>query len=358
MAQKINHDTIPVRSGEELNLHQLESFLRGNIEGIPEGDMEVLQFSAGHSNLTYQIKVGDWEAVLRRPPLGPVAPKAHDMGREFKVISEIHPLFPPAPKPFVFSEDENIVGSPFFIMERKHGVVLDTEFPAGVEATRDRCRAISEIMVDRLVDLHSIDYKQTGLVNMVKPEGFMERQVYGWIKRYQRSKTDEIQEVDVLTNWLSDHIPAEHDATIIHYDYKLNNSMFDEEFSKMVGLFDWEMTTVGDPLADLGVAMSYWTQDDDPKLLKYGLSKPSVTVLDGFMTRQEFIEAYAKKSGRDVTNMNFYLTFGYFKLAVICQQIYYRYRKGQTNDQRFARFNETVQSLISHGTHIANGELS
>lgn len=353
MRQEIGEDTIPVRQGEELDGTILEWFLRKNIDGLPYERLEIRQFSAGHSNLTYQLKIGDWEAVLRRPPLGPVAPKAHDMEREHKIISEVHSLFSPAPKPILFSDDLTVVGSPFQIMERKHGVVLDTTFPEGITPTEENCKRISEIMVDRLAELHSIDYRKTKLGEISKPEGFMERQVHGWIGRYERAKTDEIKEADILMEWLAKHSPKKHDATIIHYDYKLNNAMFNHELTDMVGLFDWEMTTVGDPLADLGVVLGYWLQSDDPDMLKQGFSKPAVTIYPGFITRDAFIERYARKSGRDVSNINFYLTFAYFKLAVILQQIYYRYKKGQTNDSRFANFDETVRSLIMYGTHIA-----
>ncbi|WP_180954523.1 phosphotransferase family protein [Bacillus sp. V5-8f] len=356
MPYKIGEDTIPVRKGEELDYSVLESFLKRNIEGLTEAQLEVLQFSAGHSNLTYQLKIGDWEAVLRRPPLGPVAPKAHDMKREHLIISELHTHFSPAPKPILFSEDETIVGSPFFIMERKHGIVFDTEFPQEVKPTKENCWKLSEIMVDRLVQLHAIPYKETRLAEISKPQGFMERQVNGWISRYLRAKTDNIPEVEPLLKWLADHVPSDGEATIIHYDYKLNNAMINEGLTDMVGLFDWEMTTVGDPLADLGVAMGYWTEKDDPELLKSGLSKPAITVHEGFMTRKQFIEAYAKKSGRDLSNMDFYMTFAYFKLAVILQQIYYRYKKGQTSDPRFSRFDRAIRSLIIHAANIASKE--
>ncbi|MDQ0217306.1 phosphotransferase family protein [Peribacillus cavernae] len=353
MSYKIGEDTIFVRKGEELDLSILERFLRRKIEDLPEAPLEILQFSAGHSNLTYQLKIGGWEAVLRRPPLGPVAPKAHDMKREHLVISELHPYFEPAPRPILFSEDKTIVGTPFFIMERKHGLVFDTSFPEGFQATPEKCRRLSEIMVDKLVELHSIPYQKTGLSEISKPDGFMERQVHGWISRYLRAKTDDIPEVEPLLDWLAKHIPSNGEATIIHYDYKLNNAMINEEITDMVGLFDWEMTTVGDPLADLGVAMGYWTENSDPAQLKSGLGKTSVTVLEGFMTRKQFIEAYANKSGRDISNIDFYLTFAYFKLAVIIQQIYYRYKKGQTNDPRFSHFNTFVKSLILHAGSIA-----
>jgi aminoglycoside phosphotransferase (APT) family kinase protein len=343
----MNTDTISIRKGEELDNKAIEVFIRKNLPDLPKEPLSITQFSAGRSNLTYQLKIGDWEAVLRRPPLGPVAPKAHDMEREFNIIKEIHPFFSAAPKPYLFA-DESVIGSPFFLMERKHGVLLDTDFPEGVEVTEDLCKGISETMVDRLVSLHNIDYKKTRLANMTKPEGFMERQVHGWIARYERAKTEDIPHVEELKHWMIDNLPTTHDSTIIHYDFKLNNSMFNEELTEMIGLFDWEMTTVGDPLADLGVAMGYWIEQDDSDLLKRGMGKPPITTFQGFMTRGEFIQSYGKKSGRDVSNMGFYLTFAYFKLAVICQQIYYRYKKGQTQDERFAHLNLFVANLIQY----------
>jgi aminoglycoside phosphotransferase (APT) family kinase protein len=354
MPHQMSKDTIPVRKGEELNLASLETFLQENIDNLPSGPLEILQFSAGHSNLTYQIKKGNWEAVLRRPPLGSVAPKAHDMEREHKILSELHPIFPAAPKPFLFSNNESIVGSPFFLMERKNGIVIDSTFPDGISVTTNLCRQLSEVMVEKLVELHRVDYNQTGLVEISRPEGFMERQVHGWIGRYERAKIDEIEVVDHLKKWLVDHTPHKHESTIIHYDYKFNNAMFNENLTDMVGLFDWEMTTVGDPLADLGVAMGYWNQRDDSELLIKGLGKAPITAVhDGFLTRNEFIELYAKKSGRDVSNFTFYLTFAYFKLAVIGQQIYYRFKKGQTTDTRFANFNYFVKNLLVHAAQVA-----
>ncbi|MFS0752750.1 phosphotransferase family protein [Oceanobacillus sp. 1P07AA] len=341
-------ETIPVRHGEAIDHLALEKFLRKNIKDLPSEAITMKQFSAGRSNLTYLLRMGRWEAVLRRPPLGPVAPKAHDMGREYTILKEIHAHFSPAPKPLVYG-DENVIGSPFFVMERKKGIVLDTDFPEGIQVTNELCRRVSENMVDTLVTLHQIDYKQTDLVNFTKPEGFLERQVHGWIKRYDRAKTDEINGVEQLKAWLIKHIPYSSETTIIHYDYKLNNLMFDDDFSEIVGLFDWEMTTVGDPLADLGVAMSYWTEANDSPLLKKEFDGKEVTThYSGFFTRDEWIESYSKKSGRDVSNIHFYLTFAYFKLAVICQQIYYRWFQGQTNDQRFKDLNVYVKNLIMY----------
>ncbi|MGD7044404.1 phosphotransferase family protein [Jeotgalibacillus proteolyticus] len=346
-------DTIPVKQGEGLNIKELESFLRENLHDLPQAPLEVQQFWAGHSNLTYELKMGEWEAVLRRPPHGPIAPKAHDMKREYQLLTQIHPLFSQAPEPLLFSDDQFIVGSPFLLMERKRGIVIDHSFPEEMSVTPEHRKKLSTLMVDTLADLHAIDYTKTKLGEISSPEGFMERQVHGWLNRYERAKTEEIKEADQLKEWLKRHLPKSQRAVIIHYDYKLNNAMFDAKLEKMEGLFDWEMATVGDPLADLGAAMSYWTQQDDPESLKNGLGKPSVTVQEGFMTRDEFIEQYAIKTGRDVSEIHYYLTFAYFKLAVICQQIYFRYKNGQTRDPRFAHFNQFVKTLITHASMIS-----
>ncbi|WP_085993029.1 phosphotransferase family protein [Oceanobacillus senegalensis] len=349
----MSFDTIPVRKGEEINQKEIESFLRRHINNLPDSPLTVEQFSAGRSNLTYLLKIGDWEAVLRRPPLGPVAPKAHDMEREFTILKEIHPHYQVAPKPFVYA-DQSIAGSPFFVMERKRGIVLDTGFPENVNVTKELGRKISELMVNALVDLHQVDYTKTKLKDMTKPEGFMERQVHGWIKRYERSKTDDIVGIERLKSWLISNIPDSSESTIIHYDFKLNNSMFNQDISRIIGVFDWEMTTVGDPLADLAAAMSYWTESNDSELLKREMGEVPITGYPGFFTRDEFMEYYSKKSGRDLTNMNVYLTFAYFKLAVICQQIYYRWKKGQTKDERFANLNVYVKNLIQYALELTH----
>ncbi|MTH55333.1 phosphotransferase [Bacillus mangrovi] len=348
--------TIPVREGEELDTKKLSAYIH---EKFPEADgsaLEIQQFGTGASNLTYALKAGEWEAVLRRPPLGPVAPKAHDMKREFTILQTLHPLFPEAPKPYFYEEDAAIAGSPFFLMERRKGVMVDTELPAGMEHTEERGRQLSELMARKLAQLHSIPYQKTELTSISRPEGFMERQVEGWIGRYYRAKTDDIAEVAELTEWLEKQLPKSGDPAVIHYDYKLNNALFSEDLQEMTGLFDWEMATVGDPLADLGAAMSYWMESTDPKPLLYGFGKPSITVHPGFYSRKQFVERYADLSGRDVSAFPYYLAFAYFKLAVICQQIYYRYHKGQTKDERFAGFAPFVKTLIRQA-HAAAKEI-
>ena len=352
-------DTIEVRRGEELDDRSVERYLRENVEDIPadapEGGLEVRQFPSGASNLTYLLRLGGWEAVLRRPPFGPVPPKAHDMVREAGILRRLNPAYPLAPEVYAICEDEDVIGAPFYVMERREGVVIDESFPEGYEPTPELCRRLSESAVQTLVDLHAIDWRAAGFGDLGRPEGFLERQVKGWIGRYEKAKTDEIPEVEPLTRWLSENIPESLPATVIHNDFKLNNMILDpDDLSRVRALLDWEPTTVGDPLFDLAVTLGYWVEPDDPEALKTVL--PAVTFKHDFMTRREFMQLYAERSGRDLDGMNFHLTFAYFKLAVIVQQIYARWKKGQTEDERFAGFGERVAGVIRHAHEIAGTE--
>jgi aminoglycoside phosphotransferase (APT) family kinase protein len=350
-------ETISVREGEGFDLAAVERYLRERVESIPAGELEVRQFPSGASNLTYLLKIGDWEGVLRRPPLGPVPPRAHDMGRESHVLSKLHGAFPLAPKPYFFCEDESVIGASFYVMERREGVVVDDEFPEGVEPTRELCRGMSRTVADTLAELHAVDPDMTGLGDLGRPQGFLERQVRGWVERYDKAKTDDIEDVGALTGWLVKDIPESPDPTIIHNDYKLNNLILNpDDLTEVRAVLDWEMATVGDPLFDLAVSLSYWTEPTDAERLKVVM--PTVTSTPGFMTRREFMDRYASSSGRDLSEMPWYLVFGYFKLAVILQQIYSRWKKGQTGDARFANFNQRVRTLILHARDLAEkGEL-
>ena len=345
-------ETIEVREGEDFDLAAVERHMRENIEGLPDGDLEVRQFPSGASNLTYLVKIGDWEGVLRRPPLGPLPPKAHDMGRESKLLKKLHEAFPLAPKPYFFCEDESIVGAPFYIMERREGVIVDASFPEGVEPTDELRRRVSRTVVDTFVELHAVDWQKAGLGELGRPEGFLERQVKGWIGRYDKAKTEEIEEVEPLTEWISRDIPGSPPATIVHNDYKLNNLLLNpEDLTEVRAVLDWEMATIGDPLFDLAVSLSYWVEAGDSQELKEVL--PTVASTPGFMTRREFIDRYAEQSGRDLSNIHWYVVFGYFKLAVILQQIYARWHSGQTKDERFADFDERVRNVILHAYELS-----
>lgn len=336
--------TIPVRPGEELDLGAVRRYLRERVPGYPDEPLEVRQFATGASNLTYLLRSGEWTAVLRRPPFGPLPPKAHDMGRECAILERLHPVFPLAPKPFAFCPDHSVLGAPFYVMEYRSGVVLDYAFPPGIRPTPELCRHISYLVVDTLAELHAVDFRQAGLTGFGHPDGFVRRQVEGWIRRWERAKTEDIPVLDGLLTWLQEHIPPSPPPTLIHNDFKLNNLLLSPDLTRVVAVLDWEMATIGDPLFDLGVALSYWVTGDDPEALKDGL--PTVTTHPGFITREEFVQRYAERTGRDVDGIHWYLTFSYFKLAVILQQIYYRWKKGQTHDPRFERFGSVARELI------------
>jgi aminoglycoside phosphotransferase (APT) family kinase protein len=345
-------ETIGVREGEDFDLEAVERYLHSHVEGIPKGELEVGQFSSGASNLTYLLKVGDWEGVLRRPPLGPVPPKAHDMGRESGILSKLGAVYPLAPKPYFFCEDDSVIGAPFYVMERRTGTVIDDSFPVGVEPDEELCRGISRTVIDTLVRLHAVDLDEAGLGDLGKPEGFLQRQTESWISRYDKAKTDEIAEVRPLTDWLASDVPESPPPTVIHNDYKLNNLVLNpEDLTEVRAVLDWEMATVGDPLFDLAVSLSYWIEPEDPDDLKAVM--PTVTVTPGFMTRKELIDRYASESGRDLSDMHWYVVFGYFKLAGILQQIYTRWKNGQTTDERFADFNDRVRTLILHAENLS-----
>lgn len=351
-------ETIPVRPDERFDVAAVERYLREHLAGFGARRLVVEQFPAGHSNLTYLLRADappgavEWEAVLRRPPLGPVAPKAHDMEREFRVLSRLHPAFPLAPRPLLFCPDPGVIGAPFYVMERRRGVVFDKEFPAGYRPDPDTCRRISEVLVDTLVDLHAVDYKAAGLGELGRPEGYMERQVRGWIERYERAKTDEIDVVPETAAWLTGRIPPSPPATVVHNDYKLNNVLLDPaDPTRVVAVLDWEMTTIGDPLSDLAGLLGYWVEPDEQALT--GEIFRSVTASPGFLSRRELLERYARKSGRDVSAIRFYLAFAYFKIAVICQQIHYRWKRGQTQDPRFAPLGQVAESFIRRAHRVA-----
>lgn len=340
--------TIEIRDGEDFDLRAVYEKLRSEVDGLPDGDLEVRQFPSGASNLTYLLKIDDWEGVLRRPPLGKIPPKAHDMGREAGILSRINPVYPLAPKPYFFTDDVKIIGAPFYVMERRRGIVIDDAWPEGMEPSRELCRKLSETVVDTLAELHAVDLEEAGLTDLGRPEGFLERQTRGWVGRYEQARTSDYPEEKPLVAWLTKDIPESPKATIIHNDFKLNNLILaPNDPTEVVAVVDWEMTTTGDPLFDLAVSMTYWARHDDPEGLQRVLPTVVSTSPD-FYTRGEMMERYAEKSGRDLSDMRWHIVFGYFKLAAILQQIYARYHAGQTKDERFRDFDERVKNLIVH----------
>lgn len=344
-------DTVPVREGERLDASAVARFLREHVPDWPDGPIVVEQFPVGHSNLSYLIRCGGHEAVLRRPPFGPVAPRAHDVQREYEVLRRLHPAFPLAPRPYAFCGDPSLIGAPFYLMERRRGLVLDRSFPPGFELSIDERRRVSESLVRTLVELHAVDWRTAGLGDLTKPEGYLERQVRGWIDRYERAKTDDVPEVAWLVPWLEEHLPPSPAPTVVHNDYKLNNVMLDPgNPARIVAVFDWEMATVGDPLSDLATTLAYWSEPDDAETIG---TPASVTAQPGFYTRLEVAELYARLTARDLFALGFYLAFAYFKIAVICQQIYYRWKAGQTRDPRFAELGSLAQRLIRQAVATA-----
>jgi aminoglycoside phosphotransferase (APT) family kinase protein len=352
----MTEDAQAVRAAEGLDWPRLAAWLRQQLpsRSIPgldlSRDIEVAQFPGGHSNLTYLVRFGQTELVVRRPPFGPVAPTAHDMAREYRWLAAVHPFFPLAPKPFVLCEDTGVIGSIFYVMERRRGLVVRHEEPAEVANPATR-RRVSQALVEALADLHAIDVSTGALSTLGKPAGFVGRQVRGWTERWQRSKIDELPAMDDLGAWLQAHLPPDPTPTIVHGDFKLDNVMLDErDVGRLVAVFDWEMSALGDPLVDVGILLAYWGATALPGL--HDALTP-VTYRAGWFTRDEILDRYAARSGRDVSGILFYETFALFKIAVVIQQIFYRYRKGQTDDPRFAAFGDRVTFLARQAAALA-----
>jgi aminoglycoside phosphotransferase (APT) family kinase protein len=336
--------TSAVRPGEELDLAKLEPFLRNHFP-VEAGPLVVRQFPSGHSNLTYCVLLGAREFVLRRPPFGSKVKSAHDMGREFRVLSKLHSTYLPAPNVLLYCDDDSILGAPFYIMEPIRGIILRRNLPPGLVFSAETARRLSESFLDNLAFLHSLDYAAIGLADLGKPQGYLDRQVRGWTERYYGAKTHEYPEVEKISAWMAEHIPSTSGATLIHNDYKYDNLVLDPgNLTKIVGVLDWEMCTIGDPLSDLGTALAYWVDAQDPEDLQKIRWGP--TTVPGSMTRAQLLERYALATGRDVSGMDFYLTFARFKIAVIIQQIYYRYHSGLTKDERFASMPGIVALLL------------
>ena len=329
------HDTAPVRPGEELNLLALTEFLETRLPGGAAG-LRVEQFPGGHSNLTYMINAGGREFVLRRGPLGPVPPKAHDMAREFRILRAIHPHFQPAPEAILLCEDLAVLGGVFFLMERRSGVVIRDAVPDVFAGVGDLPVRLSKAFIDCLSMLHTVDISAPDLAALGKPEGFLERQVKGWSERWLRSQTSCLPGMDRIMEWLAQSVPAALAPTIVHNDFKLDNVMFDSsDPTRVAAVLDWEMTTIGDPLVDVGLTLCYW---------RLG-SVSSLSQNIGLYSREQFLERYASKTGRDLGRIHWYEILGIFKLAVILQQIYFRYHQGQTRDERFKHFDVRVANL-------------
>ena len=328
-----------VRAGEELPLETLAEWLGPRLAG--GSDLEIRQFPSGHSNLTYLLRTRTppGEYVLRRPPLGPVAAKAHDMLREHRVLQAVHPHYPPAPRPILACDDAGVIGAPFFVMERRNGVVPRYGVPPEYAGNAEAPGRMSQALIDGLARLHRIDVQATGTVALGKPDGFLERQVSGWTSRWQAALTEPVPAMEPVLSWLATELPPSPYTTLVHQDYKLDNTLFDPaDPGRLTAVLDWEMATVGDPLADLGLSLTYWSIPEARGVAGMDASA-------GWWSREQMMQRYQELTGFELGRLNWYEVFGTFKLAVIVQQIYARYVRGQTGDSRFSRMGEMAVAL-------------
>lgn len=335
-----------VRTGEELDTAALAAWAEEHAPGL-RGPVTALQFPKGHSNLTYLVRFGDTEVVLRRPPFGAQIRTAHDMGREYRVLSALAPHWGRAPRPIARCDDPGVIGAPFYLMERVRGVILrGPQPPRGLALDRDAQRRLSERLVDTLAELHAVQPAAVGLGDFGRPEGYVERQVRGWTERYERARTDDVPEFDEAARWLARNLPPDPPggtgAALVHNDFKYDNLVLDPaDPTRILAVLDWEMATVADPLMDLGTSLGYWIDPADPDEAQLIAQGP--TLRPGNLSRREVVERYAAVSGRDVSNIVFYYAYGLFKIAVIAQQIYKRFVEGHTKDPRFAGLLFAVQ---------------
>jgi aminoglycoside phosphotransferase (APT) family kinase protein len=330
-------DTAAVREGEDLPQTALAAWLAGRIPDA--ASLVIEQFPSGHSNLTYLLRTDAGEYVLRRPPVGPVAPRAHDMAREYRFLEAVHPHFPAAPRVVALCEDPAVIGVPFFVMERRRGIVVRRGLPPEYAGIADAAGRISRTLVDGLAALHAIDVQATGLIALGKPEGFLERQVAGWSDRWNRAQTENVPAMVQVMTWLERERPVPQRATVVHNDYKLDNVMLDaSDPDRLVAVLDWEMATVGDPLADLGLTLTYWSLPEARRV-------SGMEAGQGWWSREQMVARYGTRTGFDLRGLPWYEILGIFKLAVIVQQIYARFVKGQTRDPRFRDLGRQVEAL-------------
>jgi aminoglycoside phosphotransferase (APT) family kinase protein len=325
-----------VRPGEELDVAAVDRWLRTIDPGL-EGVPEVTQYSGGASNWTYRLRYRNRDLVLRRPPAGTKARSAHDMAREFRVQAALRPVFPLVPRMVGLCQDRSVLGTDFYVMERVDGLVPRARLPAEARLGRDDARRLCVAFVDRLVELHAVDPAAAGLASLGKGPGYPRRQVEGWSDRYVKARTWNVPAFSYVRRWLAEHVPPDSGTCVIHNDWRLDNMVLDRaDPARIVGVLDWEMATVGDPLMDLGGALAYWVHGDDPWLLR--LTRRQPTDVPGMLRREEVVARYLDRTGLRPGSWTFYEVFGLFRLAVIAQQIYYRYHHRQTRNPAFRRF--------------------
>ena len=343
-------EVAPVRPGERLDWAALEAWLSPRLaEVLPtvEGPLEILQFPNGSANLTYLLRVGAHELVLRRPPMGQLAPGAHDMKREYKVLSRLWRFFDRAPRAYRFCDDHAVLGADFFIMERRRGEVVRGALPVSMRSHRDVGRRIGFALVDAMAELHGLDPAACGLADLGRPEGFIERQLSGWARRWELAKSEDAPPlVEELHRRLVRGMPALSRASIVHNDLKLDNCQFDPAYpDRVTSIFDWDMTTLGDPLADLGTLLNYWPDPEDPESAQRA-SQPGLRRM-GLPSRAEIIARYAARSGADVSAARWWEAFALWKTVVVVQQLHRRWVRGESTDPRMATIADRIPSLIA-----------
>ncbi|MFB6263733.1 MAG: phosphotransferase family protein [Bradymonadaceae bacterium] len=346
-----------VREGEELDEESLEAWLRANVDDF-DGPIELQQFRSGHSNLTYSVSDGrGTEYVLRRPPIGAHVDSGHDMSREWRVLTALEGVYDKVPRPIARCEDADVVGAPFYLMERVRGVVLRGNDPEVEGLDEPTMEALSETFVQEFADIHAVDWREAGLEDFGRPEGYLERQIEVWIERYRKSQTDEIEGMETAGEWLREEMPDDPGrAALIHNDFRYDNFVLDpDDLTSVVAVLDWEMATVGDPLMDLGTSLAYWFRPGDPDILRALDLSP--TTRPGNFSRRELVDRYEAVTGRDCSNILFHYVYGLYKVAVIIQQIYYRWDEGMTDDPRFEMFIHAVRAFAD-AAETAIGEES
>jgi aminoglycoside phosphotransferase (APT) family kinase protein len=349
-ASEVN-DTIDVRPGEALAIERLEAYLRAQLPSA-SGSIEIRQFGGGHANLTYLVRFGNDEYVLRRPPFGPLPKGGHDMRREYRVLSKLYRSFALAPRAFVLCTDHDIIGADFVVMERKRGIVIRTELPQSLQTDPAACRRLGENFIDALAALHGVDYEAAGLADLGKPEGYLIRQLGGWVERWDAARTPDQTDASSLVARLQAEVPVSGPAAIVHNDVKLDNTILDaDDSTRLVAFLDWDMCTIGDPLADLGNVITLWRERGDPPAIS---QSEMPTDAPGFPTRAEMVERYARATGRDCSRAAWYHAFNLFRYAVIAQQIYARFVRGQTQDPRFKGMGPWVTALVERGKAVAD----
>ena len=345
--------TIDVRSGEELDVELIDRLLKADIAGL-KGRPTISQFPSGHSNLTYMVSYENRDLVLRRPPQGTKPKSGHSMVREYSVMKALKPLYPSVPEVLLYQDHDSELGAEFYVMERVEGDLVHKTIPGNWGFTTDDGRKLCTAFWDKLIELHDVDYKAAGLESFGKPDGYVKRQIDGWNSRFERAKTPDIDDFSDVSAWLEQNCPAESgQVSVLHGDFRLDNVILDKNnHFNILAVLDWEISALGDPLMDLGNTLAYWTEAGDAKEFQAMSMQPSMA--DGMMTRQQVVEYYCEKRNVKVPNVNFYIAYGTFRLAVILQQIYYRFYHGQTKNAAFSRFAPQVNMLGNHTREIIN----